>query len=83
MRSLTPSKFDDDYAHRFVDDATAGGVMRAIEHILTAPDFGVYGQHSLMHIPRSKISAPIAMDCAILVRGDLISDICMPMPETS
>lgn len=38
------------------DDATAGGVMRVIDHILTSPDLAAQASHSLVHLPRGKIS---------------------------
>lgn len=41
------------------DDVTAGGVMRVIDHILTSPDLGAHANHSLIHLPRGKISTHI------------------------
>ena len=42
-----------------VDDTTAGGVMRVIDHILTSPDLAAQANHSLVHLPRGKISARV------------------------
>lgn len=42
-----------------VDDATAGGVMRVIDHILTSPDLAAQANHSFVHLPRGKITARV------------------------
>lgn len=42
-----------------VDDATAGGVMRVIDHLLTSPDLATQANHSLIHLARGKISARV------------------------
>ncbi|MFD1194712.1 glycosyltransferase [Seohaeicola saemankumensis] len=38
-----------------VDDMTAGGVMRVLDHIVTAPEMAATGQHSLCHVARGSL----------------------------
>lgn len=40
-----------------VDDTTAGGVMRVIDHIMTAPDLTRDADHSLVEVTRNRLSA--------------------------
>jgi D-inositol-3-phosphate glycosyltransferase len=39
-----------------VDDVTAGGVMRVVDHIVTSPDLAAMARHSVMQVPRGKVS---------------------------
>lgn len=39
-----------------VDDTTAGGVMRVLDHILHAPEMAQTGQHSLVSVQRGRVS---------------------------
>lgn len=39
-----------------VDDTTAGGVMRVLDHILHAPEMALTGQHSLIFVQRGRVS---------------------------
>jgi D-inositol-3-phosphate glycosyltransferase len=39
-----------------VDDVTAGGVMRVVDHIMTSPDLAATAQHSVLQVPRGKVS---------------------------
>jgi D-inositol-3-phosphate glycosyltransferase len=38
-----------------VDDTTAGGVMRVLDHILTAPEMAQFAQHSLLRVARGHV----------------------------
>lgn len=40
-----------------VDDTTAGGVMRVIDHMMTAPDLTRDADHSLLEVKRNRLSA--------------------------
>ncbi len=40
-----------------VDDTTAGGVMRVIDHMMTAPDLTRDADHSLLEVKRNSLSA--------------------------
>jgi glycosyltransferase involved in cell wall biosynthesis len=49
-----------------VDDTTAGGVMRVLDHILTAPEMARTAQHSLIGIDRGRVSlGPIEADVIV------------------
>ncbi|AUH33057.1 glycosyltransferase family 4 protein [Paracoccus tegillarcae] len=39
-----------------VDDTTAGGVMRVVDHIITAPAMAEFAQHSLQCVDRGRLS---------------------------
>lgn len=41
-----------------VDDTTAGGVMRVLDHIMSAPELSEFAQHSVMSVDRQSLIAP-------------------------
>ncbi|WP_371153841.1 glycosyltransferase [Jannaschia sp. 2305UL9-9] len=61
-----------------VDDTTAGGVMRVLDHIMTAPPMGELADHSLQRIDRGKVSLA-GMDADIVVSHLAVSWRAMPM----
>lgn len=61
-----------------VDDTTAGGVMRVLDHILTAPEMARAGSHSLISINRGRISLD-RIKADIIVSHLAISWRTMPM----
>ncbi len=61
-----------------VDDATAGGVTRVLDHILTAPEMARAGNHSLLSIRRGRMSLD-RIKADIIVSHLAISWRAMPM----
>ena len=61
-----------------VDDTTAGGVMRVIDHIMTAPEMSELAQHSVQQIDRKSYSIG-SVDADIIVSHLAISWRALPM----
>ncbi len=40
-----------------VDDMTAGGVMRVVDHIMTSPDLAAKAHHRMLQVPRGIVSS--------------------------
>jgi len=61
-----------------VDDVTAGGVMRVLDHILTAPEMAESARHSLLCIDRGRLSSgPVKAD--VIVSHLAVSWRAMPL----
>lgn len=61
-----------------VDDTTAGGVMRVIDHITAAPAMSEFAQHSVQQVDRKKLTMG-AISADIIVSHLAISWRAMPM----
>lgn len=61
-----------------VDDTTAGGVMRVLDHILTAPEMGQVATHSLVSIDRGRLSLG-HIDADVIVSHLAVSWRALPM----
>jgi len=61
-----------------VDDTTAGGVMRVLDHILTAPGMGGMAQHSLVRVTRGRVSVK-RIEADVIVSHLAVSWRALPM----
>lgn len=61
-----------------VDDTTAGGVMRVLDHILTAPEMGEMAQHSLVRVERGRVSLK-RIEADVIVSHLAVSWRALPM----
>lgn len=61
-----------------VDDTTAGGVMRVLDHILTAPEMGEMAQHSLVRVARGRVSLK-RIEADVIVSHLAVSWRALPM----
>ncbi len=61
-----------------VDDTTAGGVMRVLDHILAAPEMGEMAQHSLVRVERGRVSLK-RIEADVIVSHLAVSWRALPM----
>ncbi|GAA6200268.1 glycosyltransferase [Aquicoccus sp. SU-CL01552] len=61
-----------------VDDTTAGGVMRVLDHILTAPEMGEMAQHDLVQVTRGRMSLK-RIEADVIVSHLAVSWRALPM----
>lgn len=61
-----------------VDDTTAGGVMRVLDHIMSAPEMAALGDHRVLPVQRNRLRLP-AIDADVIVSHLAVSWRAVPM----
>lgn len=61
-----------------IDDTTAGGVMRVIDHVMTAPEMSEFAEHSVHQVDRKSFSIG-SVDADIIVSHLALSWRALPM----
>lgn len=61
-----------------IDDTTAGGVMRVLDHIRTAPAMATFADHHIQPVQRNKITLP-RLEADVIVSHLAISWRALPM----
>ncbi|WP_223423683.1 glycosyltransferase [Tateyamaria pelophila] len=61
-----------------IDDTTAGGVMRVLEHIKTSPDMAEIADHQFVQVQRGRVSGR-HYDCDVIVSHLAVSWRSLPM----